>query len=293
MKYTLIDMNPQEGYSIGGDFTKKEKRGQHMALQFCSFASGSSGNCYMIKKDDMAVLIDVGISGKRIFQGLEETATPLAQVAAILITHEHIDHVKSLPVVSKKIAGSRIYTNEKTWICIPRKAAEERWTAFITGRDFYIGDIRVRPFAVPHDAAEPVGFSFFTQNRQISIVTDAGYITDEIFKEILSADLLVLEANHEVEVLQMGNYPYHLKRRILGEKGHLSNVTAADCICKLQTTADKARRILLGHLSQQNNDPALAQITVENILRQQEIHIGGSLKMDVILRDGLSTVYEV
>lgn len=264
-----------------------------MTLRFCSFASGSSGNCYLVRCGETAVLVDAGISGKRIFQGLENTGTPKETVKAVLVTHEHIDHVQSLPILTKKIPELKVYANHATWGNIERKVADEKKAYFTTGEDFRIGDIQIRPFAIPHDAAEPVGFSLFGGGRQISIVTDAGCVTDEIFEEIISADLLVLEANHEVEVLQMCNYPYHTKRRILGDRGHLSNVTAANCICRLMEAKDKARRILLGHLSHQNNDPELAKMTVKNILQEEEIYIGDRLKMDVILRDRLSPVYEV
>lgn len=264
-----------------------------MSLNFCSFASGSSGNCYMVRYGKTALLIDAGISGKRIFEGLEQTGTPLEEVQALLITHEHIDHVKSIPIVTKKAPNIKAYANEATWQSIARKVSEEKKAFFNTGEDFEIGGIRVRPFSIPHDAAEPVGFSFYADGRQVSIVTDAGYITEEIFEEIMDADLLVLEANHEVEVLKMCSYPYHTKRRILGDKGHLSNVTAGKCICKLIEARDKARRILLGHLSHQNNEPELAKMTIGNILQEQDIYIGGQLKMDVILRDCISPVYEV
>lgn len=264
-----------------------------MAFQFCSFASGSSGNCYLIKTDKAAVLTDVGISGKRIFEGLEQTGTDLDRLDAVLITHEHIDHVRSLPIVTKKAPNVKAYANENTWNNIEKKVQEEKKAFFVTGEDFFIKDLQIRPFAVPHDAAEPVGFSFFAEGKQISILTDAGYISEEIFAEIVDADLLVLEANHEVEILQMCSYPYQTKRRILGDFGHLSNVTAGNCICRLMEAKEKARRILLGHLSRQNNEPSLAKMTVRNILQEDEIFIGDRLKVDVILRDSLSAVYEV
>lgn len=264
-----------------------------MSLKFCSLASGSSGNCYLVRCEETAVLIDAGISGKRIFEGLESTGVPLEQVKAVLVTHEHIDHVKSLPILTKKAPEIKAYANEATWDNIERKVAEEKKAYFTTGEDFYIGNILVRPFPIPHDAAEPVGFSFYAEGSQISIVTDAGCITETIFQEIMNADLLVLEANHEVEVLQMCSYPYQTKRRILGDKGHLSNVTAAKCICRLIEAKDKARRILLGHLSHQNNEPELAKMTIGNILMEEDIYIGDRLKMDVILRDRISPVYEV
>lgn len=264
-----------------------------MTLEFCSLASGSSGNCYMIRYGKDALLVDAGISGKRIFEGVESTGTSLEQLAAVLVTHEHIDHVKSLPVVTKKAPNIKAYANRQTWQNIERKVADEKKAYFVTGEDFTIGDIRIRSFPIPHDAAEPVGFSFYAEGRQISIVTDAGYISDEIFCEIMNADLLVLEANHEVEVLQMCSYPYHTKRRILGDRGHLSNVTAANCICRLAETKDKARRVLLGHLSNQNNEPELAKLTIGNILQEADIYPGDRLKVDVILRDRISPVYEV
>lgn len=264
-----------------------------MSLDFCSLASGSSGNCYLIRYNETALLVDVGISGKRIFEGLEYTDTPLENVQAVLVTHEHIDHVQSLPIVTRKAVNAKAYANEATWANINKKVADEKKEYFCTGDEFYIGGILVKTFPLSHDAADPVGYSFYADGRQISIVTDSGCITQEIFDEIVDADLLVLEANHEVEVLQMCSYPYKTKRRILGELGHLSNVTAAKCICRLMEAKDKARRILLGHLSQQNNEPELAKMTITNILNEEEIYIGDQLQVEVIRRDTVSRIYEV
>lgn len=263
-----------------------------MSLDFCSLASGSSGNCYLIRCDETALLVDVGISGKRIFEGLEYTNTPLENVQAILVTHEHIDHVQSLPIVTRKAVNAKAYANEATWANINKKVADEKKEYFCTGDEFYIGKILVKTFPLSHDAADPVGYSFYAEGRQISIVTDSGCITPEIFDEIVDADLLVLEANHEVEVLQMCSYPYKTKRRILGDSGHLSNVTAGKCICRLMEAKDKARRILLGHLSQQNNEPELAKMTITNILNEEEIYIGDRLQVEVIRRDKVSRIYE-
>lgn len=264
-----------------------------MSLDFCSLASGSSGNCYLVRYNETALLVDVGISGKRIFEGLEYTDTPLENVQAVLVTHEHIDHVQSLPIVTRKAVNAKAYANEATWANINKKVADEKKEYFCTGDEFYIGEILVKTFSLSHDAADPVGYSFYADGRQISIVTDSGCITQEIFDEIVDADLLVLEANHEVEVLQMCSYPYKTKRRILGDFGHLSNVTAGKCICKLIEAKDKARRILLGHLSQQNNEPELAKMTITNILNEQEIYIGDQLQVEVIRRDTVSRIYEV
>ncbi len=264
-----------------------------MTLRFCSFASGSSGNCYLVKNDKTALLIDAGISGKKIFQGLEDTDTPKEHVAGLLVTHEHIDHVKSLPIVTKKLPNCFAYANEATWQNIERPVAQEKQRRFATGEDFYIEDFLIRPFTIPHDAAEPVGFSIYYKERQLSIVTDVGYITDEIFEEITDADLLLLEANHEKEILLMGSYPYNLKRRILGENGHLSNVSAGECLCELVEKNPKKRRILLGHLSRENNDPSVAMLAVKNTLMEKNIFPGNDLSLEIALRDCCSCLYEV
>lgn len=264
-----------------------------MTLRFCSLASGSSGNCYLIKTDNKALLIDAGISGKKIFQGLEAADVALENVCGVLVTHEHIDHVKSLPILSKKLPNVKIYANDSTWDSIERPVAEEKRASFRTGEDFYIDDFLIRPFPIPHDAADPVGFSIYINDRQISIATDVGHITDEIFCEITNADLLLLEANHEEEILLMGSYPYHLKRRILGEHGHLSNVSAGECLCELIEANPKKRRILLGHLSRENNDPSVALLAVKNTLMEKDIFIGRDLALEVVKRDCCSCLYEV
>ncbi len=264
-----------------------------MTLKFCSFASGSSGNCYLIKNDSSALLIDAGISGKRIFQALKDTDTPHEKVRGLLVTHEHIDHVKSLPIVTKKLPGIAAYANDATWANIQRPVAEKQQRIFHTGKDFYIDDFRIRPFAIPHDAAEPVGFSLYCGDKQISIVTDVGHITDEIFDEITDADFLLLEANHEKEILLMGRYPYNLKHRILSDKGHLSNVSAGECLCRLAEARRKKRQVLLGHLSHENNDPAVAMLTVKNTLMERNIIPGNELKLGIAMRDCHSPVYEV
>lgn len=264
-----------------------------MSLKFCSFASGSSGNCYLVKNDSSALLIDAGISGKKIFNGLEETGTSYEDVLGVLITHEHTDHIKSLPIVTKKLPNAYAYANEATWNNIEKPVNSIKKKYFRTGEDFTINDFTIRPFPIPHDAAEPVGFSIYHDGRQISIVTDVGYITENIFDEIVDADLLLLEANHEREILLMGKYPYQLKRRIMGEKGHLSNISAGECLCHLTEVKKKKRHILLGHLSRENNDPSVAMLTVKNTLMEKNIFIGNELSLDVVLRDSYSCIYEV
>ena len=273
-----------------------------MTVQFCSFASGSSGNCYMVKDDETTILIDAGISGKRIMTALEETGTPADSVAAILVTHEHIDHVMSLPVMTKRIPGLVIYANEATWSAIERPVPEERRRTFVTGQDFYVGDFTIRTFAISHDAAEPVGYSIYHRRDneegddevcQISICTDSGCVSEEIFEEISCADLLVLEANHEKEVLLMGPYPYTLKQRILSDHGHLSNVDSCACLCRMIEEKPKSRRVLLGHLSHENNSPDMVMIAARNSLEEAGYCIDEETRVTVALRNERSDIFEI
>lgn len=264
-----------------------------MTVKFCSFASGSSGNCYLVKDEKTAILIDAGISGKRIFEALDETGTPREMVEAVLVTHEHIDHVKSLPILCRKIPGLSVYANEATWQQIERPVPEEQKRTFVTGEDFYIGDFIVRSFATSHDAAEPVGFSLYHGDVQISICTDSGFIGEEILEEIKTADLLLLEANHEKELLLFGSYPYPLKQRILGDEGHLSNLSCGECLCRIVTSEPKQRTVLLGHLSNENNTPDVAMQAVVNTLEEEAIFVDENLQIRVARRDRISEIYEL
>lgn len=265
-----------------------------MAFNFCSFSSGSSGNCYLIRTNSTALLVDVGISGKKILAGLNATETPEEQVKGVLVTHEHIDHVKSLRVISKKLPEAKTYANVGTWTQIEEKVPEEQRKVFITGESFSIGDIRVKPFKISHDAVEPVGFSFFSEGKQISIVTDTGYITEEIFDEMKQADILALEANHDENMLKVGRYPWNVKQRILGKTGHLSNVAAGNCLCRLlDECCSKPRRVLLAHLSRENNFPEMAYQTIKNVLEESEYYLGKQLQINTMMKDEISTIYEV
>ncbi|MEG0661775.1 MAG: MBL fold metallo-hydrolase, partial [Anaerovoracaceae bacterium] len=220
--------------------------------------------------------------------GLEPT-----DLDGILVTHEHSDHVKSLRVVTKKSQNASVYSNINTWQQIRETVPEDRQIVFESGKTFVVGDIQVKSFATSHDAAEPVGFSFYHEGKQVSIVTDTGYISEEVFQEIKGADLLALEANHDVNILQFCRYPYHIKRRILGDQGHLSNEAAGECICRLLRGEKKARRILLSHLSRENNTPDMAKITVTNILEDAGLYPLEGLSLSVLMRDQGSPLYMV
>lgn len=264
-----------------------------MALQFCSFSSGSSGNSYLVRSARTAILIDAGISGKRIMEGIEYTGTAPEDVKAIMVTHEHSDHVQSLRVLHKRLPKVNTYSNLSTWECIKDKVPEGRHIAFDSGDEFDIGDIHVKSFRTNHDAAESVCYSFLHGGSQISVLTDTGYVSEDIYNEIKGADLLALEANHDPNVLQMCRYPYYVKRRILGDHGHLSNEAAAECIARLQKEDEKRRFILLAHLSKENNSPELAMMTIRNCLQEEGVFPGDKLQLGVIVRDQISDIFEV
>lgn len=263
-----------------------------MTLSFCSFSSGSSGNCYLIKSENTAILVDAGISGKRILEALDASGTPREQLAALLITHEHIDHTKSVKTLMKREPSLKAYANAMTWDQLDCPFCERKVT-FETGEDFQIGDVMVKTFRVSHDAAEPVGYSFYSGGKQISVVTDTGCMSEDIIAEIKDADILILEANHDVDMLKLGKYPWFLKQRVLGAEGHLSNEAAGETILRLLSEHDKERQVLLAHLSRENNFPEMAYQTVKNILEEADFYIGKHLKLTTITRDEVSLTYEI
>ena len=270
-----------------------------MALRFYSFSSSSSGNCYLVKSENTALLVDAGISGKKIIESLCETETPLEDIKGVLITHEHVDHVKSVRVLSKKLCQADIYANLETWSKMPADISEEKIKIFKTEDSFEIGDIKIKPFRISHDASEPVGFTFICEEKQLSIVTDTGYITEEIYKEVKGADLLVLESNHDESMLKMGKYPWNVKQRILGPQGHLSNESAGECISSIMTerkaSEEECRplQVLLAHLSSENNFPQLAYHTVKNVLEASEHYLGEMLSIEILMKNQVSKLYEI
>ncbi len=262
-------------------------------LYFSSFSSGSSGNSYLVKTPNTAIIIDAGISGKKILQGLSHTETMVESVRAVLVTHEHSDHTKSLKVLCKKLPFALTCANSGTWRALEGMVPPEKQLMFETGDRFTIGDIEVKSFAISHDTTDPVAYSLFAGGRQVSILTDTGKVTPEIFNEIKDADLLVLEANHDVNLINICRYPWNIKQRIKGTWGHLSNEDAGNTLCKILDCGQKNRRVLLAHLSKESNFPELAQATIKNILEENGHFPGESLEMGFLLRDEISPLYKV
>lgn len=242
-------------------------------LEICSIASGSDGNCICVGTDNTHVLIDVGMSGKRVEAGMNEFGYTSSDVQGILITHEHVDHVAGLGVMARKL-GVPIYATRDTIDAIYQKEAYytrqgKKWIGPIDRAlfheitpevDFTIGDMTFHPIHVSHDAADPVAYRFSNGRQHMAVMTDLGTYDANIVQNLQGLDGLLLESNHDVHMLQIGPYPYPLKQRILGDSGHLSNERSGQLLCEL--LHDNLGTVMLGHLSKENNYPDLAYETV-------------------------------
>ena len=281
----------------------------NLILGFSTLASSSSGNCYYIKSETTNILVDVGISAAQIVKRLDALEVSVQEIAGVFLTHEHVDHVKSVSAFHKKAPAAWFVASQGTVDGLEEKvrgAIEDQLTIVSPSccdgsgcRDLLIGDIEVHAFCLSHDAAEPTAYTFSKDGRKIAIVTDTGIVTEEIYQALKDADLLVLEANHEENILLYGRYPYSVKRRILSDEGHLSNTAAGKCLARLLRERREAGgnyrvpRVLLAHLSRENNTPQQAFLTVRNVLEEEDFYIGKDLKMDVLGPDPVPVLMEV
>lgn len=232
-------------------------------LKFCNLFSGSSGNCSYVESDNAKVLIDCGASCKRTIEALASLNVDASELDGILITHEHQDHVNGLSVLCKKY-NVPVYINKKTFLGLKKPIPEGCNRFFTTDSKFEVNDLEVIPFSIPHDAADPCGFSISCDGKKICVATDIGHFTNNIYQNLEGSDFLLLESNYEPEMLKCSKYPYLLKRRILGPNGHLSNDDAGEALSSLVKSG--VENVMLGHLSQQNNFPELAYKTVVDSL---------------------------
>lgn len=261
-------------------------------LKFCSLYSGSTGNSLFIESDNTNILIDSGVSAKKIIDGLNSIGKDVSDIDAILVTHEHSDHVQSLGTISKKF-NIPVYANKKTWEAMPKQACKVdscNIMHFNNNENFEVGDLVIHPFSIPHDAADPCGFNVFLGNDKISIATDLGHMTNSIINSLEGSKFLMLEANYDPEVLKCSRYPYILKTRISGPNGHLSNSLAGKTVahlinCGLET-------VTLGHLSKENNFPELAYSTVIEELEFKNFS-KDVISLNVANRDFPSSVIEI
>lgn len=252
-----------------------------MSVNFCPVASGSSGNSIFMSTQATKILIDAGLSGKRIESGLGSIGVACNELDAIFITHEHSDHTQGAGILSRRF-DVPIYATVGTWNAMERigaigKIAPKNRMYIYADENLIVNDMCVRPFEIPHDAAQPVGYSVFAEDKKMTVATDIGYITPTVKENVYGSDILLLESNHDVDLLVNGRYPIQLKRRILSNYGHLSNVSAGQLLAEVM--CGKLKHIFLGHLSEENNRPILAYETVENILIANKINVGSAVNL--------------
>lgn len=227
---------------------------------FRSIVSGSSGNCALFSDGKTKILIDCGISGKKVTAYLNDMGIDPADLSGILVTHEHIDHIAGLGVLARRYEIP-IFATEKTIQAILNsksvgKIDEDLFQVVKPGKRFSIGELIINPISISHDAADPVAYKVINGDKSLAVVTDLGNYNQAIVDELQGLDALLLEANHDIKMLQMGAYPYPLKQRILGDRGHLSNERSGQLLCEL--LHDHFGTVLLGHLSKENNYEKLA-----------------------------------
>ena len=252
-------------------------------IKFCSLYSGSSGNCYYINIDGNRILLDAGKSLKKIREALEGLDENIENIDAILITHEHSDHIQGLKMLCKK-HDINIYMTDKTKSeiqCLVDTINEENIVTFKAGDKFDIGCANIKSVKISHDAIDPVMYTFKDKNdNKISIFTDVGEITDTILENIKGSKLAVIEANYEENLLRLSRYPSYLKKRIMGKYGHLSNEEAGFLVKELVKNGTK--KILLGHLSKENNTDIIAYQTIQNELNFLKEELGEKIDFDLI-----------
>ncbi|MBR1670399.1 MAG: MBL fold metallo-hydrolase [Butyrivibrio sp.] len=264
-------------------------------MRFTSLASGSSGNCTYIGSDNTHILVDAGSSKKKIEEGLCALDLSFDDISAIFVTHEHTDHISAIHTILKKY-DIPIYATAGTISGIrmsdkKNEMAESEFIPVTVDQAVVVGDMIIDPMAISHDALEPCGYRIYCGDKKIGVATDLGCYDEYTVNALSACDALLLEANHDVRMLQTGPYPYRLKTRILGNKGHLSNDKSGELLCRLLN--DKMKGIFLGHLSKENNMPELAfeTVRVEIEMGNNPYH-GDDFKIMVAERSGLSPVLE-
>ena len=260
-------------------------------MRYCPLFSGSTGNCTYVGTSEGGVLIDVGVSAKRIKTALEERDIDPATIRAVLLTHEHNDHVAGLQVLCKQF-GWPVVASVGTLDDLAdqdKLPAHGRIYALPTDRSLSIVGLRVTPFEAPHDSRQCYGYRIDSQDgRSLAMTTDLGYMPDSILQAILGCQTVHIESNHDPDMLRNGTYPYSLQKRILGDFGHLSNDACAAVLPQL--VRDGTTRLVLAHLSEQNNTPTLAYRTAEHALNERGIAVGRDCLLSVAQPTGTQAV---
>ncbi|MEQ6388627.1 MBL fold metallo-hydrolase [Bacillaceae bacterium S4-13-58] len=250
-----------------------------MTLGFSVLASGSTGNAFYIESEDQRLLVDAGLSGKQMDRLMAEIDIDPKTLDGILVTHEHSDHIKGLGILARKYKLP-IYANEKTWKAMEGLIGEvplDQKFYFHMGETKTFGSMEIESFGVSHDAAEPMFYVFHKDTKKVALVTDTGYVSDRVKKTVENADAYIFESNHDVGMLRMGRYPWNVKRRILGDEGHVSNEDCGLALCDL--IGNETKRIYLAHLSKDNNMKDLARMSVGSILAERGHQLGTTIDL--------------
>lgn len=261
---------------------------------FCSLYSGSSGNSMFVSSKNSKILIDAGLPGKKIIEAIESINQTPDGIDGIFVTHEHSDHIKGVGVLSRKF-DIPIYANDKTWCAMEGsigKIKEKNIKIMDRRSTVEIGDMTIKSFVTPHDAIAPVGYTITDGNHKISVATDFGTFTEEIHSNIKDSDVILLESNHDISMLKYGPYPYNLKRRILSEVGHLSNDDCGKAIVDIAKSG-LGKVIMLGHLSNTNNNPDLAYQTVLQTIQESGLEQGKDIILSLASRSNPSGYIEL
>lgn len=265
-------------------------------MRLCSIASGSSGNCIYVGSDHTHLLVDTGISKKRIDDGLHTLGIKGEELSGILITHEHSDHIQGLGVFSRKY-GIPVYATKGTLKGIMEykslgKMPEGLLHEIQTDTDFALGDLDIHPFSISHDAYEPSGYRIACGGKSVAVATDLGVYNEYTVENLKNLDAVLIEANHDIHMLEVGPYPYPLKRRVMGDKGHLSNESSGRLLCDI--LHDRLQHVILGHLSKENNYAELAYETVKlEVTVGDNPYKGEDIPMIVAKRDTISEAVTV
>ena len=248
-----------------------------MNIEIAVLSSGSKGNSTYIKAGKNSVLIDAGLSAKEVEKRMASLNLKPEELDAILVTHEHKDHIKGVGILSRRY-DLPIYANDGTWAEAESELGKLKAKNIrVFNGDFIVGDLKFTPYKIFHDAAQPVGYVCRAASKKIVLATDTGVVNDEIIEHLRGADFFVLESNHDLEMLMSGKYPYFLKNRIKGNEGHLSNDDTADLLPSL--LGENFPTVVLAHLSEENNNPKVAYITVNNALKEAGFKVGRDLQL--------------
>lgn len=254
-----------------------------ISLHFSILASGSSGNSILVSSGNNKILIDAGLSGKKVQGLMKEVGVVGEELDAILITHEHVDHIKGAGVLSRRF-DIPLFANEKTWEAAESKLGKlKEKNINVFDKPFSLGKMDIKPFSISHDAADPVGYVVGAKGKEVAVATDMGHVTPEIIEALKGVRHVILESNHDLEMLKIGPYPWSLKKRIMSNKGHLSNDDAGDCVLQLAEHCSPC--IYLAHLSKDNNVPELAYLTIKNVIEEKGLSLDSDIRLEHTYRN--------